>query len=49
MSDRRDRFQGFPRGWFIIAFSDELKPGDAIKLNYFGQALALCCGCHALR
>ena len=41
MSTRPDRFQGFPRGWFVIAFSDELKSGDAIKLNYFGQALAL--------
>ncbi|MCB9521458.1 MAG: aromatic ring-hydroxylating dioxygenase subunit alpha [Myxococcales bacterium] len=34
----RQTFEGFPRGWFMVAFSDELGPGGVLKLNYFGQA-----------
>ena len=31
-------FDGFPRGWFMVAFSDELPVGGVLKMNYFGQA-----------
>lgn len=34
-------FPGFPRGWFVIQFSDELKPGDVKPLRYFGKDLVL--------
>jgi 3-ketosteroid 9alpha-monooxygenase subunit A len=30
---------GFPRGWFVVAFSDEIAVGQAVKLKYFGQDL----------
>jgi 3-ketosteroid 9alpha-monooxygenase subunit A len=33
------RFEGYPKGWFVIGFSDEYGPGDVQKLQYFGQAL----------
>ena len=38
---KEDRFKGFARGWFLVAFSDELKPGDVQKMRYFGQELVL--------
>jgi 3-ketosteroid 9alpha-monooxygenase subunit A len=28
-------FNGFARGWFVVAFSDELKAGDVVPLRYF--------------
>lgn len=31
------KLKGFPRGWFVIAFSEELKPGDVQPLRYFAQ------------
>jgi 3-ketosteroid 9alpha-monooxygenase subunit A len=31
----------YPRGWFVIHFSDELKPGEVKPLQYFGQELVL--------
>ncbi len=34
-------FPGFPRGWFVIQFSDELKPGDVKPLRYFGKDMVL--------
>ena len=37
----KDRFQGYPRGWFIVAFSDELAPGAMTSLQYFGQRMVL--------
>jgi len=33
--------KGFARGWFVIAFSEELAPGDVKPLRYFGQDLVL--------
>jgi 3-ketosteroid 9alpha-monooxygenase subunit A len=30
---------GFPRGWFIICFSDEIPVGGAVPMKYFGQQL----------
>ncbi len=34
-------FDGFARGWFVVAFSGELKPGDVRPLDYFGTDLVL--------
>ena len=31
----------YPRGWFVIQFSDELRPGDVKPLRYFGRDLVL--------
>ena len=33
------RFEGYPKGWFVIGFSDEYQRGDVKKLQYFNQAL----------
>jgi phenylpropionate dioxygenase-like ring-hydroxylating dioxygenase large terminal subunit len=38
---KKDRFQGFPKGWFVISFSDELIAGQMKPLRYFGQELLL--------
>lgn len=35
----RNRLHGYPRGWFMVAFSDELEIGDVISLPYFGSKL----------
>ena len=39
--ERQTLFNGYPRGWFIVAFSDELKNGDVHTLNYFGEKFVL--------
>jgi 3-ketosteroid 9alpha-monooxygenase subunit A len=31
----------YPRGWFVIAFSEELKPLDVLSLHYFGREFVL--------
>ena len=31
----------FPRGWFAVACSGELAPGDVAARTYFGQELVL--------
>lgn len=31
----------YPTGWFQVAYSDELKPGDVKPLGYFGKPLVL--------
>ena len=31
----------YPRGWFQVAYSDELNPGDVVPLKYFGVDLVL--------
>jgi 3-ketosteroid 9alpha-monooxygenase subunit A len=36
-----DPYEGFPRGWFAVRFSDEVKPGDVIPMKYFGKDLVL--------
>ena len=33
------QFQGFPRGWFVIAFSDDIGVGEVRSMEYFGQRL----------
>jgi len=34
-------FPGFPRGWFVIRFSEELAPGDVAPMRYFDKDLVL--------
>ena len=36
-----DKLEGYPRGWFVIGFSDELAVGDVTPLRYFGRDLVL--------
>jgi 3-ketosteroid 9alpha-monooxygenase subunit A len=31
----------FPRGWFQVGYSSELKPGEVVPLHYFGEELVL--------
>ena len=31
----------YPNGWFQVAYSDELHPGDVVPLTYFGEELVL--------
>jgi len=38
---RVEGMSDFPRGWFLIAFSDELAPGAVTPLEYFGKHLVL--------
>ncbi len=32
---------GFPRGWFVVSFSEELSPGEVKPMRYFAQDLVL--------
>jgi 3-ketosteroid 9alpha-monooxygenase subunit A len=32
-------FPRYPRGWFQVAYSDEIAPGQAVPLKYFGKDL----------
>ncbi len=32
-------FQGYPRGWFLVATSDELPTGKVLPMEYFGKQL----------
>lgn len=41
MMTSRFPFTSFPSGWFRIAYSDELRPGQVKPLRYFGQDLVL--------
>jgi nitrite reductase/ring-hydroxylating ferredoxin subunit len=34
-------FTSFPKGWFTVAWSSELSPGDVRPLSYFGRDLVL--------
>jgi 3-ketosteroid 9alpha-monooxygenase subunit A len=36
---RFDDFEGFPRGWFVVAFSDELPVSGTLQLHYFDREL----------
>ncbi len=38
---RRFPFPTFPKGWFQVAYSDELLPGKSLPLHYFGKELVL--------
>lgn len=34
-------FPRYPTGWFQVAYSDEIKPGDVKPLGYFGKPLVI--------
>ena len=34
-------FTPFPRGWFRVAYADEIAPGEVKRLQYFGRELVL--------
>ena len=34
-------FSSFPSGWFRVASSNQLAPGDVVPLHYFGRDLVL--------
>ena len=36
---RRNPFVGYPKGWFVVAFSEELPTGGVLRMKYFGQQL----------
>jgi hypothetical protein len=40
-ADERNLPHEFPFGWYIVAYSDEVQPGDVVPLRYFGQELVL--------
>ncbi len=39
--ERNPYYTSFPWGWFGVAWSDELRPGDVLPLHYFGRELVL--------
>jgi len=41
MSDigKRFPFDAYPKGWFQVAYSREVEPGQVVGLNYFGRQL----------
>jgi hypothetical protein len=39
MSIPRFPFPRYPRGWFQVAYSDEVEPGKVLLLKYFGKDL----------
>jgi len=38
---KRYPFSGIPSGWYVVATSDELKPGAVLTRHYFGRELVL--------
>lgn len=34
-------FTSYPNGWYTVAWSDELRPGDVLPVRYFGKELVL--------
>lgn len=38
---RRCLISGYPKGWFVIAFADELAAGGVLALEYFGRRMVL--------
>ena len=40
-SESRYPYHPFPNGWFRVAFSDDLAPGELKRLRYFGKELVL--------
>jgi phenylpropionate dioxygenase-like ring-hydroxylating dioxygenase large terminal subunit len=40
-SESRYPYHPFPNGWFRLAFSDDLAPGELKQLRYFGKELVL--------
>ncbi len=40
VSASSSRFPGYPRGWFVVAFAEEVRPGEVSSMKYFGRELA---------
>ena len=38
-ADRRDAFPGYPRGWFVVALSEEITATAPHSMRYFGKDL----------
>lgn len=38
-AERIDAFPGYPRGWFVVALTEELTDGAPLPLRYFGRDL----------
>lgn len=38
---RRFPFSGIPQGWYVVAASDEVRPGKVVGRRYFGRELVL--------
>jgi 3-ketosteroid 9alpha-monooxygenase subunit A len=36
---RDTSLNGYPRGWFVVCFSDEIEVGDVHRMQYFGREL----------
>jgi 3-ketosteroid 9alpha-monooxygenase subunit A len=39
--ESKNLFPGYPKGWFVIAFSDELPKSGVVPVEYFGRKMAL--------
>lgn len=39
--EAKNLFPGYPKGWFVIAFSDELPAGGVMPVSYFGEQMVL--------
>ncbi|MGB5222378.1 MAG: Rieske 2Fe-2S domain-containing protein, partial [Polyangiales bacterium] len=39
--EEEELFPGYPRGWFVIGVSKELKPRDVRPIKYFGREMVL--------
>lgn len=33
------KFEGYPSGWFVVGWAEDLTPGDVLPLRYFGKDL----------
>lgn len=40
-NEEEELFPGYPRGWFVIAVSQELSPGEVKPIRYFGRHMVL--------
>lgn len=38
-NSQKPTFIGYPAGWFVVSFSDEIERGQVRKLKYFGEEL----------
>ncbi len=40
-SPRGFPFRSYPKGWFVVALSEDVAPGEVVRLHYFGRDLVL--------
>ena len=41
MREREWPFPAYPNGWFVVAWADEIGPGETLPLEYFGRDFVL--------